>query len=94
MRPGKDRRNRIRPGRKAPVFGNCVDCGKEYRLVSGQSKRCPECREPITPASIGISFRRVKKYKCVCGNDVDLTPCVICEALKAAANAKIPFEKD
>jgi hypothetical protein len=88
MRPGKDRRKRIRPSRKPPAFNTCVDCGTQYRLVSGQSKRCPECRESIVPASVGIKFRRVKRYKCVCGNDVEIMPCVVCVALSAASNAK------
>lgn len=92
MRPGKDRRRRIRPNRNPPVFSNCIDCGTEYRLTSGQSKRCPECRESTIPASIGIKFRRVKRYKCVCGNDVEFVPCVVCEATQAFANSRKPID--
>lgn len=80
MRPSK--KTRIRPSRAKLPIRNCENCGVEYRMTQGFSKRCPECREKAAPATIGVKFRRVPSYLCACGNTVTLSPCVICVAQK------------
>lgn len=78
MRPSK--KARIRPSRAKSPIRNCENCGVEYRMTQGFSKRCPECRDSLQKPGIGLKFKRVKPYKCVCGNDVQFMPCVVCAA--------------